>query len=100
SIRDFHVTGVQTCALPILDGRFPAHTIPCRRARPCERRRMAAWRPAERLLREPERLVQYEDRFGIDAFRPTGARCLADRKNRPRSEERRVGQEVKTSESL
>src|SRR5690606_40615199 len=26
-IRDFHVTGVQTCALPISGGSFPADTL-------------------------------------------------------------------------
>src|SRR5436309_13290819 len=29
-IRDFHVTGVQTCALPISASLFAAHTLPAR----------------------------------------------------------------------
>src|SRR5690606_40777583 len=78
-IRDFHVTGVQTCALPILPGRPIAGS--CRRSH---------------CVGERRRLVS-----GPDGIRPAGARQPLHPRRRPlaedavgnRSEERRVGKE-------
>src|SRR5690606_39597157 len=62
-IRDFHVTGVQTCALPIC--RTPSHT------------------PA----RSPGLSTSLQDSNGRHSFGLHVGRCI------PRSEERRVGKE-------
>src|SRR5690606_39693219 len=74
-IRDFHVTGVQTCALPIFPQRLP---FPLRRGK-------LRW--GERLLervdfvhawaRQRHRLLQHQPSLGV------------------RSEERRVGKECR-----
>src|SRR5690606_40370988 len=73
-IRDFHVTGVQTCALPILRyGEIPAH-LHFREPNP--------YIPWERL---PVRVVTERERW------PEGAERIAG----VRSEERRVGKECR-----
>src|SRR5436309_14251182 len=75
-IRDFHVTGVQTCALPIYDGAQPALD-----PRDDARRDHAASHAAgagARLLAEPRAPE------GVHRGEPP---------LRPRSEERRVGKE-------
>src|SRR5690606_41086962 len=78
-IRDFHVTGVQTCALPI----YPDRRAPVRR----RRTRTAgsdAGRPAQRRGRRRE--------SGPRAA--AGSRATwRPRRGRRRSEERRVGKE-------
>src|SRR5690606_40945582 len=80
-IRDFHVTGVQTCALPI-----------CQRIRQLVRNALA-----ERKAGKPPRAFRElyrEIRALLDAHD-------ADHQARvpPRSEERRVGKECSTRES-
>src|SRR5690606_39599148 len=94
-IRDFHVTGVQTCALPILVWRFAA-PLSCQYFRPS---------PVPRLCFVNGTLTRTEG--GV-------ARCLrrfcvgshaaaVSRKPAPaailRSEERRVGKERKSASS-
>src|SRR5690606_40225123 len=76
-IRDFHVTGVQTCALPIypLLGRLPAAIAGARMVRG-----VARWLPL--AVRTPADV------------RPGGRRAAADGLVR-RSEERRVGKECR-----
>src|SRR5690606_40086874 len=81
-IRDFHVTGVQTCALPIfrLSPRPAEGTLVEMEARPASRRRGAdvcATRPRQALL------VLFRLYF----------RGLGTGRERRRSEERRVGKE-------
>src|SRR5690606_2327341 len=51
-IRDFHVTGVQTCALPILPRR-PGHHTPETRVRPAHHPPAAHGRPAARRGQNP-----------------------------------------------
>src|SRR5690606_39514065 len=77
-IRDFHVTGVQTCALPISRRR------PRRGRRPPSGTSRAAGRtppPAGRA------------RFGTGRSKPSSSACAYPFPDRIRSEERRVGKE-------
>src|SRR5690606_40496101 len=83
-IRDFHVTGVQTCALPICAGRLPA----------------AGTDPAHGLsaATAPRALDRAGDvraaRAGAIAAYRAGARAAARvQEAQQRSEERRVGKE-------
>src|SRR5207253_7408272 len=77
-IRDGHVTGVQTCALPIWSGAAAS----CRRA-PC-----APSRPAERPARAPGWWT------APPRARPSARPAPPPRRaRRTRSEERRVGKE-------
>src|SRR5690606_40653910 len=75
-IRDFHVTGVQTCALPIWRGRG---TI---------------WATSPRPL-APGASARVTGSFRSTAGTASGARCTSPRTYRisGRSEERRVGEE-------
>src|SRR5690606_40363843 len=81
-IRDFHVTGVQTCALPI-----PIPTIPCW-ARPASQAAPIP-KPTGRARRQgpaaPARLQQ--------EFLTSGPAGRAYTASSSRSEERRVGKE-------
>src|SRR5690606_40660763 len=80
-IRDFHVTGVQTCALPISGDVAGGDRPPARRpVRPAARRRPERPRPPP----DPAR----RDRLVVEPARRAGAPRAA-----PRSEERRVGKE-------
>src|SRR5690606_40194999 len=83
-IRDFHVTGVQTCALPICEGAGPVLPAPPSEALP--RRtlsaRSAGTSPGGEGRVSPRRIVS---RATLPA--PRYAPCSALR----RSEERRVG---------
>src|SRR5690606_39792629 len=79
-IRDFHVTGVQTCALPILTAVRPETT---RTSRPC-----APTAGAE----APSSSTPRPKRF-CAAWRETSSRAPMASQLWPRSEERRVGKE-------
>src|SRR5690606_40859590 len=88
-IRDFHVTGVQTCALPISGWRWPG---------PWWKPTAADWSWARRARRSsrytcrwPGPMTCWACRGG--ANRPRGE--LAVRAQRRRSEERRVGKECR-----
>src|SRR5690606_39878611 len=89
-IRDFHVTGVQTCALPIyaLPPQSSVQTHPRGRA-PTRRRRRGALR---RFLRNVHRVPA---RYGRSPRRGAAAEMvgyrLASANGALRSEERRVG---------
>src|SRR5690625_7771808 len=64
-IRDGHVTGVQTCALPILPSRMPT-TITTAVARPSavsERKKEADWGLSTENWRSEERRVGKECRY-------------------------------------
>src|SRR5690606_40999336 len=92
-IRDFHVTGVQTCALPI----YLLHFAPCQFS--CKPRikktsyyqsmdsPLFASRPT---LQKPPTTTQTYDQHWTAPTPPTGS------SPRPRSEERRVGKERRT----
>src|SRR5207302_8121835 len=73
-IRDFHVTGVQTCALPIFQGSGPATSHPSRRLpgrRPTPpANRPEPWMPAVTLPagRSEERRVGKECRSRWSAY--------------------------------
>src|SRR5690606_40934174 len=73
-IRDFHVTGVQTCALPICPGPFGRHREPA-----------GGVAPAEDLEEDPVEDRELLRRGHTD--RPEGVVGVL------RSEERRVGKE-------
>src|SRR5207249_8691816 len=87
-IRDRNVTGVQTCALPICDGR-PA-------ARPCAARGgppLLPWprRLKDTVARASERMTTLLDRDAIVQHLLTALREVLFR-----SEERRVGKECRS----
>src|SRR5690606_40450017 len=89
-IRDFHVTGVQTCALPIyLDGRRRLPGVPGRQ----EASRRGRSRGACETISEPAQA----DRRGPSADGATIRSRNDDihefHRQRVRSEERRVGKE-------
>src|SRR5438874_8964874 len=81
-IRDLYVTGVQTCALPILSGRGADTQPPGRGARGCARARRARASTAAAQLSHRGR-------------RNDGDRAGAGTR-RTRSEERRVGKECRS----
>src|SRR5690606_40039142 len=75
-IRDFHVTGVQTCALPICRARDALRdgvaTLPPERlAVPAEQARQAAWRSEERRVGKESRLRRPPQQSGTKARLPT-----------------------------
>src|SRR5690606_39752593 len=86
-IRDFHVTGVKTCALPILPRWLPRTSA----------------RPGEVVLprRSPRTRARARARPGNAALprrlqdTPHEHRIREDRQQPPRSEERRVGKECR-----
>src|SRR5690606_39775829 len=90
-IRGFHVTGVQTCALPISSGE-PACISPCsspscagfggEKSPPCDGSTSTRKREASRSRRVPSR-----------PGRAFGTRTPRQERPAPRSEERRVGKE-------
>src|SRR5439155_13319512 len=81
-IRDGHVTGVQTCALPISRaGGGRAARAARRAARP--RARLVAGDGARRLVRPA----------ALRAGHPRGGRVIDEKAQELRSEERRVGKE-------
>src|SRR5690606_39634448 len=92
-IRDFHVTGVQTCALPILMGVSP---------RPPEE--APAFRPGRNpdlLLRHParpghKRREEHPRRRAGGEVKRLWSWCKTS--TRVRSEERRVGKEFRSQE--
>src|SRR5206468_7941094 len=91
-IRDLIVTGVQTCALPILraGARGPAHALPRNRPRaPALLRRRRPVAPPSSASRNrcpaPERAHST----------PRPARAAYHLRSRSRSEERRVGKECR-----
>src|SRR5690606_40739504 len=90
-IRDFHVTGVQTCALPIYDAEARRHGLVVA---------ASAARPSRSGRRTPSggRRGDRED-VGDRAGPPGGADVLlgggCSRAVRERSEERRVGKECR-----
>src|SRR5207302_6372491 len=78
-IRDFHVTGVQTCALPIsLPAVYVPHFIPLESGEQDGRRAALLQLPGERVQRR---------------HRGRAARCEEVELVPVRSEERRVGKE-------
>src|SRR5690606_40940103 len=76
-IRDFHVTGVQTCALPILPLSWPSR----------------AWLPLDRLGHESGIHIMFEGRLTDRTLEHEYLICQFH--GIPRSEERRVGQECR-----
>src|SRR5207253_7313068 len=90
-IRDGHVTGVQTCALPIFfpksGERMPAANRPEKQAGSLRPARMSDVAKARETPRPAVTLVS-----GVTARR-LPRRDLRHNKLRPRSEERRVGKE-------
>src|SRR5690606_39404134 len=86
-IRYFHVTGVQTCALPIFSGRLIGEQD-LRTVHQCARDRDALLLTAGELMRHPLLFTGETDqreRFGNS--------LLHEAARRTRSEERRVGKE-------
>src|SRR5690606_39426809 len=84
-IRDFHVTGVQTCALPICRQR-PARRRPAATAAGRRRGNAAeAWWLRGRAMRPRGDLKQTRSGEGVDGG--------AQQRGGARSEERRVGKE-------
>src|SRR5690606_40252528 len=79
-IRDFHVTGVQTCALPIWAVRRP-------RDRDLDREpaKLEVQRPGSDPVRQPGCTGSYVGSFQCSMLMPSG-----------RSEERRVGKECRS----
>src|SRR5690606_40486971 len=86
-IRDFHVTGVQTCALPIfltsLHGVFMTNTEIQSQSRLIE---------ARKLVKSPLNVRRTIARSGIEELK---ASILAHGLMQNRSEERRVGKECR-----
>src|SRR5207253_3454464 len=78
-IRDGHVTGVQTCALPICPGAELA----------CEQKVVDDRGEPVGFLRDHLEQLLVQLRLEIDVVAPEGQRSAVDR--RERSEERRVG---------
>src|SRR5207253_8627738 len=91
-IRDGHVTGVQTCALPIsADNAIDARRLALETAEGFEGLRIAAGAHAQDVrvaVDRPERVADFVSDPGRE---PTDARQFL----RPRSEERRVGKECR-----
>src|SRR5690606_41011282 len=94
-IRDFHVTGVQTCALPILTTRLAIDAL--RSARRRRERYVGVWLPEPWLVDEgadPARRVEQDETLSmaflvvVETLGPV---------ERARSEERRVGKEGSSS---
>src|SRR5690606_39939052 len=87
-IRDFHVTGVQTCALPIFAGP-PEDDIDWADVSPAGSAKFLAraWRLARDVTSEPGA----DPASGDAALRSVTHRTLAE----TRSEERRVGKECR-----
>src|SRR5690606_39460456 len=83
-IRDFHVTGVQTCALPILDAWWPHR--PDGRGRPRANTQERSGCPGE-ALKSTEKKAVSPRRSGRDRPQQTTGDSMT------RSEERRVGKE-------
>src|SRR5207253_3562449 len=95
-IRDGHVTGVQTCALPILVGsRF---WLPSRQE--IEIRRTGTWLdyPVRGIIRGRWEIGDYEINKGVpySMFGSGPEIVQAPQAEQRRSEERRVGKEGKT----
>src|SRR5690606_41117130 len=93
--RAFHVTGVQTCALPIYGGGGPARE-PERHERGCGVRGGVDGNEAGSVVGHPGRTREAVSPGGAEGFHAlrggtVGARALHG--TRERSEERRVGHE-------
>src|SRR5690606_40987032 len=92
-IRDFHVTGVQTCALPIFrrsENRHPRRLIEGAWELRIEPRGLPSWPPELRIEKtslETEAHAAAFQRFCL----PGAASCRG-----ARSEERRVGKECRS----
>src|SRR5690606_39803801 len=86
-IRDFHVTGVQTCALPISDAL-------AERGRVVVRRAYADWsyfdEDRRMLTRQQVELIEIPQRLGAVRKNAADIKLAVDR-----SEERRVGKECR-----
>src|SRR5690606_40971708 len=90
-IRDFHVTGVQTCALPISDKRFNALKLTSAGQAKYER-------VNERMARQQAAFLEpfsEAERTQLFSYLNRLHSHLADR-HAQRSEERRVGQECRS----
>src|SRR5690606_40588585 len=95
-IRDFHVTGVQTCALPIYEEEHEQGRAP-ERERHAEQGQVGVAARCGRLEQPRHRLVQ--SRLVDDAVGPAEAAGRGFRRDEllvARSEERRVGKECRT----
>src|SRR5690606_41082599 len=89
-LRDFHVTGVQTCALPICDG---THCIG-KLIEAQSRRRQSATSGESCIPMDDETLrCLQEAGFDYDSILPCGQHLTVRRTANLRSEERRVGKE-------
>src|SRR5690606_39769407 len=95
-IRDFHVTGVQTCALPILGGAVD-FTSPTARNSPGSQLFLAAGSHGLRNARVTLGGVSgdFDALVALDAKERDGYREHS-RQDRSRSEERRVGKECRS----
>src|SRR5690606_40280586 len=92
-IRDFHVTGVQTCALPIFCASIFSLTPATCRRRSLNRRVPSS---SATRINTPQRLVTWSStlREGqIGAYRLPRRACRRALASTRRSEERRVGEE-------
>src|SRR5690606_40834562 len=90
-IRDFHVTGVQTCALPISGEDKAARAL---REQLVDAQRLLEAVEAA-LAADGERLLDAEERLAIES-QMQALRELLDSQDGARSEERRVGNECRT----
>src|SRR5690606_41057094 len=90
-IRDFHVTGVQTCALPI-SGCAVRLTPPMAAVSGDDCGGCGASSRASRGCSGADRHAGLAPHRKIDAFRTAVALSFNARRQRLRSEERRVGQ--------
>src|SRR5690606_39965921 len=90
-IRDFHVTGVQTCALPIYEGEFRSSN------KPLDRPGLSPTDPNS-YQAKAHYMYQFAARYGSTKV-DEGKLTLApdqEKKSGLRSEERRVGKECRS----
>src|SRR5690606_40352063 len=84
-IRDFHVTGVQTCALPICADRFPCNPVPL--IKNAENKGLNPFKTWCQVYVLTGNLPTRKEKVDIKLARPKATL------HRLRSEERRVGKE-------
>src|SRR5690606_41042192 len=92
-IRDFHVTGVQTCALPIFAGSARPYLYTTALPPPQAAAALASVKLARREHWRRERLVTLVQRFRSGMLARGFELPESDTPIQPRSEERRVGKE-------
>src|SRR5690606_39531828 len=95
-IRDFHVTGVQTCALPILGYLLPGGRGKEREAIGCQGSITPGFHEYCIRLDGGHEIPEFNNEQALESFKSTLIEKLQNDAAVSRSEERRVGKECRS----